>query len=305
MLILNNFLRYIIMARKTKNGRRSQKLYRMKGCSKTMRKKQSGGSGDVYLAYPANNVHFLPNSHLAYTGKGGSACGLNAPPMSTMPTNINAADKAMPNTGPLPGGFNFLNSARAQHGGSSCERPLMRGGCGDMCSMKGGKRRTKAQTRTIAMARTKTMANSGGCGAACALPFLSAGGKKRQHGGNPGIPYPNGLAGSPWTPTLSGWPGVDGIQGDRNYLSLNTYNNDISRQMVDVGPNPPFVVGGQKRAKALTRKQRGGTMSNFLTQDLVNLGRQVQFGVGSAYNALSGYSAPVNPLPWKDQYKQV
>jgi len=24
--------------------------------------------------------------------------------------------------------------------------------------------------------------------------------------------------------------------------------------------------------------------------------------VGSAYNALAGYSAPVNPLPWKDQF---
>jgi hypothetical protein len=280
------------MAKKsTKNGHRPQKLYRMKGCSKTMRKKQSGGSGDIYLAYPANNVHFLPNSHLAYTGKGGSACGLNAPPMPTMPTNTNAADKAMPNTGPAAGGFNFLNSARAQHGGScsSCERPFMSGGCGDMCSMKGGKRRTKSARRTRAIAKSRA----------------TAGGKKRQQGGNPGIPYPNGLAGSPWTPSISGWPGVDGIQGDRNHFPLNTYNNDISRQMVDVGPNPPFVVGGGKRAKARTQKQRGGTLSNFLTQDLVNLGRQVQFGVGSAYNALSGYSAPVNPLPWKDQYARA
>jgi hypothetical protein len=287
------------MAKKsTKRQRRGpQKLYKMKGCSKTMRR---GGSGDIYLAYPANNVHFLPNSHLAYTGKGG-ACGLNAPPMSTMPTNTNAADRAMPNTGPAAGGFNFLNSARAQHGGgcSSCERPFMSGGCGDMCSMRGGKRRMKTRARTIA--KTKAKAKAGGCGGACALPFL-AGGKKRQQGGNPGIPYPNGLAGSPWTPSISTWPGVDGIQGDRNHFPLNTYNNDISRQMVDVGPNPPFIVGGGKRERGRTRKQRGGTLSNFLTQDFVNLGRQVQFGVGSAYNALSGYSAPVNPLPWKDQY---
>lgn len=285
------------MARKTKNGHRPQKLYRMKGCSKTMRKKQLGGSGDVYLAYPANNVHFLPNSHLAYTGKGG-ACGLNAPPMSTMPTNTNAVNRAMPNTGPAAGGFNFLNSARAQHGGGcNCGLPFMSGGCGEMCSMKGGKRKMKTRARTIA--KSKSKAKAGGCGPMCVAPFLLAGGKKRQHGGNPGIPYPNGLAGSPWTPSISGWPGVDGIQGDRNHFPLNTYNNDISRQMVDVGPNPPFVVGG---GKGRTRKQRGGTLSNFLTQDFVNLGRQVQFGVGSAYNALSGYSAPVNPLPWKDQY---
>ena len=155
----------------------------------------------------------------------------------------------------------------------------MSGGCGEMCSVKGGKRATRR-------ARGKAKAK--------------AGGKKSQQGGNPGIPYPNGLAGSPWTPAISGWPGVNGIQGDRNHFPLNTYKNDISRQMIDVGPNPPFVVGGSKKGR--TRKQRGGTLSNFLTQDLINLGRQVQFGVGSAYNALSGYSAPVNPLPWKDQY---
>jgi hypothetical protein len=38
-----------------------------------------------------------------------------------------------------------------------------------------------------------------------------------------------------------------------------------------------------------------------MTQDLINLGRQFQFGLGSAYNALAGYSSPVNPLPWRDQ----
>jgi hypothetical protein len=273
------------MAKKSTTKHRPQKLYKMKGCSKTMRKKRSGGgnsSGDVYLAYPANNVHFLPNSHLAYTGKGG-ACGLNAPPASTLPVNSYAADKTMPNTGPPAGGFNFLNSVRSQHGGGcNCGMPFMSGGCGEMCSVKGGKRATRR-------ARGKAKAK--------------AGGKKSQQGGNPGIPYPNGLAGSPWTPAISGWPGVNGVQGDRNHFPLNTYKNDISRQMVDVGPNPPFVVGGSKKGR--TRKQRGGTMSNFLTQDLVNLGRQVQFGVGTAYNALSGYSAPVNPLPWKDQYARI
>jgi hypothetical protein len=262
------------MAKKSTKRGKPQKLYKMKGCSKTMRR-GGGSSGDVYLAYPASNVNFLPNSHLAYTGKGG-ACGLNAPPASSIPVNTNAADKTVPNTGPEAGGFNFLNSVRSQHGG-----------CGGMCSMKGGKRRMKTQ----AMGKARVMGQVKAMGQA-----------KAMAGGNPGIPYPNGLAGSPWTPAITGWPGVDGIQGDRNHFPLNTYKNDISRQMIDVGPNPPFVVGGRKRVKGRTRKQRGGALSNFLTQDLINLGRQVQFGVGSAYNALSGYSAPVNPLPWKDQY---
>ena len=294
------------MAKKSTKRGRPQKLYKMKGCSKTVRR--GGGDGDVYLAYPANNVPFLPNSHLAYTGKGG-ACGLNAPPASSIPVNSYATDKTMPNTGPPAGGYNLWNSARSQHGGGcNCGMPFMSGGCGDMCSMRGGKRgtrRARGKARAMGKAIARGRAKAGGCGPMCMAPLLLAGGKKSQKGGNPGIPYPNGLTGSPWTPAISGWPGVNGIQGDRNHFPLNTYKNDISRQMVDVGPNPPFVVGGRKRVKGRTQKQRGGTLSNFLTQDLVNLGRQVQFGVGTAYNALSGYSAPVNPLPWKDQYARI
>jgi hypothetical protein len=89
--------------------------------------------------------------------------------------------------------------------------------------------------------------------------------------------------------------GNPGIPGNSIYIENNTYNNDISRKMVDVGANPPFLKGGK-------RKQKGGTLSNFMGQDLINLGRQFQFGVGSAYNALAGYAAPTNPLPWKGQF---
>jgi hypothetical protein len=118
-------------------------------------------------------------------------------------------------------------------------------------------------------------------------------------GGNAGIPYPNGLVGSPWTPAIGGWSGVDGVPGNNNYYTNNNYHNDISRQMVDVGANRPFLnlKGGYKK----TKKQRGGALSNFIGQDIINLGRQFNFGIGSAYNALAGNSAPVNPMPWKDQ----
>jgi hypothetical protein len=116
-------------------------------------------------------------------------------------------------------------------------------------------------------------------------------------GGNPGIPYPNGLVGSPWTPSIGGWPGVNGIPGDRNYYAQNNYNVDPQTAMVNVGANPPFL-----NMKGGKRKQKGGTLSNFLGQDLINLGRQFQFGVGSAYNALAGYSPPTNPMPWKGQF---
>lgn len=39
----------------------------------------------------------------------------------------------------------------------------------------------------------------------------------------------------------------------------------------------------------------------LIPQDLLNLGSDISFNVKSAYNALNGYSAPVNPLPYKDQ----
>ena len=173
---------------------------------------------------------------------------------------------------------------------------MQSGGCG--CSapiVGGGKRRRK-----------------GGSCSQCAPSFMIGGTTHRigcrcsqckkqmtMKGGNKGIPYPDGLVGSSWTQNVSGWPGVNGVPGDSNHYSLNTYNNDISRQMVNVGANRPFlnIKGGRNKKQ----KQKGGTLSNFLGQDLINLGRQFQFGVGSAYNALAGYGAPVNPLPWKDQ----
>ena len=279
---------------------KKQKLYKMKGCSRT-RKNYLGGTrmaDSIYLAYPDNKVPAVNNSVMAYTGRGGANCSadLITPSNLAYTGNTNGANPAYPSTGPTPSGFNFINSV-PQRGGrytNSCP------GCG----LSGVKINEGGIQR-------------GGCG--CAGIQLQAGGaathrsgckcsmcKRQMRGGssvlsqsNNGIPYPNGLAGSPWTGSVSTWPGVDGVDGNRNYFPLNTYNNDVSRQMVDVGPAPPFTVGGRrnKRGKGL----KGGTVSNFLYQDLVNLGRQVQFGFGSAYNALAGYQAPINPMPWKDQ----
>ena len=270
---------------KTKSKRHSkkQKIYKMVGCSKKTCKNYLGGSVDIPLAYTGKPSFSVPNPYLAYTGKGGSSCGLTT--NTNIPTNTNAVNPALPNTGPVSGGNNTIyNSALAQNGGGcGCGAPLM----------MGGGRKTKR----------------GGMCSTCGLGFMVGGAKHRNgckcssckgmKGGNAGIPYPDGLVGSPWTPSIGGWPGVDGISGNRNYYELNTYSGgDPQTSMVNVGANPPFLnlKGGK------TRKQKGGTLSNFLTQDLINLGRQFQFGMGSAYNALAGYSAPVNPVPWKDQF---
>jgi hypothetical protein len=249
-------------------------MYNMKGCSKT-RKHYLGGSPDAPLAYTGKPTISVPNPFFAYTGKGGSSCGLTNP--GNTPVNTNASNPTVPNTGPPIQPNTIYNNASQQLGG---KRQM--GGCCGQCGagfMVGG-------------VRHRSECKCSDCK------------RKMMKGGNVGIPYPNGLVGSPWTPSSDGWPGVNGIDGDRNYIANNTYHTDVSRQMVDLGANPPFLNGGQKKQKRTQhrRKQRGGTLSNFMGQDLVNLGRQFQFGIGSAYNALAGYSAPVNPMPWKDQF---
>jgi hypothetical protein len=259
-----------------KTSKKHQKLYKMKGCSKNKTcKNYLGGSADVNLAYPSENVPTQSNPFLAYTGKGGSN------------VNMNAADKTMPNTGPAPGGFNFLNPQGMQRGGC-CGSGMQTGGTCSTCApgfMVGGK--THRSSCKCSNCKQKGGMQMGG---------MQMGGM--QMGGNPGIPYPNGLTGSSWTPATSGWPGVNGVQGDRNYLAHNDYKVDPQTALIATGANPPFSIGGKRGRK---KGQRGGTLSNFLGQDLINLGRQVQFGFGSAYNALSGFSAPVSPLPWRDQ----
>ena len=257
---------------------KSQKLYKMRGCNKKSRKKYLGGSldaADVNLAYPSNNIKLDPNPFLAYTGKGGAQCSTNA--------------AAYPNPGPPSGGFNFLNPQNTQSGGN-CGCGLQLGGslqkggsCGPMCAtaplaiIGGGKHRTGCKCSTC----KKTM--KGGSG-------------------NNGIPYPNGLVGSSWTPAITGWPGVDGISGNRNYLAPNMYPTDPQTAMIATGAQPPFSVGGGKRRR---KGQKGGTLSNFLGQDLINLGRQFGHGLGTVYNGITGYAAPVSPLPWKGQLENT
>ena len=182
---------------------------------------------------------------------------------------------AYPSKGLPGGGFDFLNPQT--------------GGCNGQCAINGG-----AVMKGGSKCNCKTCLKKGAM----------------IKGGSHSLPYPNGLLGNAWTPAISGWPGVDGISMDRNHLGYNTYNNDVSRQMRDVGANPPFTYlkGGKrsknKRSKNKKRKsktQKGGI--NLLGQDLINVGRQIQYGVGSAYNGIRGFTSPVNPLPWKDQFK--
>ena len=128
----------------------------------------------------------------------------------------------------------------------------------------------------------------GGCGGTCGL----RGGTSGLRGGSSfyGQPSPifGPFIGSNWTPAISGWPGVNGIGGDNNYLAQNLYKSGDPQTMMKLG-------GTKKRVK---RVKRGG---GLVPQTLQNLGNEMAFNMKSAYNSLNGYSAPQSPLPYQDQ----
>lgn len=289
--------------KRSRKHKKGGKLYKMRGCSRKRRasrnKKYLGGAGgDDYLAYPNSNIPRAPNPFLAYSpnksggacsigGTGSSSCNANLLPAnlaySGSNSNSNSANSsAYPATGPPPTSNLQLNT---QSGGrcSACSLSKIN----VLNSQNGGK---------------SQCGGSPGC-SSCNLLSMSGGNGLPYGQGLPvvkGMTYPNGLTGNPWNASMSKWPGVDGISGNRNHLSYNTYEpTDVSRQMVDLGANPPFL-GGKKRKGRKTQKA-GSTMSNWIGQDVINMARTTDFMRGSAYNALNGYQAPINPMPWKDQ----
>jgi hypothetical protein len=136
-----------------------------------------------------------------------------------------------------------------------------------------------------------------GCGS-CGCPIAPL--KMSQFGGAiPPIPGPN--VGSAWGPSINKLPGGNGISGDRNYLApVDVTKNPQQQQILnDTGyNNMNSFIGGYKSRKNRYRFKKGG---GLIPQDLVNLGRDFTFNLGSAYNALNGYKAPINPLPYKGQ----
>jgi hypothetical protein len=146
------------------------------------------------------------------------------------------------------------------------------------------------------------MQQRGGSCTACGSTILGTG----QNGGScgscsnsmkggsfykPAADMPGPFIGKSWTPSISGWPGVDGISNNRNYLANNLYANGDPQTMMKLG-------GSKKRKGKGKQRFKGG---GLIPQDLVNLGRDASFNFQSAYNALNGYSAPTNPLPYRDQ----
>jgi hypothetical protein len=179
---------------------------------------------------------------------------------------------------------------------------------------------------------------NGGTGATCSacaqIPVTSS--TQPQSGGNffkPAGPMPGPFVGSSWGASFSKWPGVNDVGGDRNYLKSYDANNNIigkdpqlQMSMNAAGYNSMYSkVGGYRydtkpssssstsllsdsetnsktksksKSKSKTNSIKGGSL---VPQDLVNLGSDFTFNLKSAYNALNGYTAPVDPLPYKGQ----
>ena len=182
--------------------------------------------------------------------------------------------------------------------------------------MDKSKKRKTRQTKKIKRSRrrqSRKIWNMSGCGhkkISKSCPFCKM---KMQRGGTcdtcklgiqngggtnfykPASPIPGPFVGSAWNGSVSGWPGVNGIGSDRNYLAQNMYYVD---------PQTMMKLGGRRKKQSKNNKKNKNNEKNgggLIPQDLVNLGRDISYNMGSAYNSLNGYPQPVNPSPYIDQ----
>lgn len=160
--------------------------------------------------------------------------------------------------------------------------------------------------------------NGGMCSACGQIPV--------QMGGNfykPLSPVPPPFIGPAWTPeqnnpgnylssysnVLSNDPQLQMTMNDSGYKTTNsmiggyTYDtktkskSKTSKLTTDSDVNSNSSSSKSRSPNSRFLKKGGG----LIPQDLVNLGRNFEYSMKSAYNSLNGYKAPVNPLPYKDQ----
>ena len=255
------------MSRKSRKNSHSIKKgkknkYNMKGCFKKNKTKKS--------LVKNKSANYCPNcGPNCYCGPN---CNCNHPCSGTCYLN-----KQM-----KKGGASGCGSTACPIAPLSWEKMKI-GGCGSCSSMQNG-------------------GSCGSCGVMQNGPILGTG----QNGGNgfykPPAPIPGPFVGSGWTGNVAGWPGVNGIDYDKNYLPDNLYDKgDVQTMMKLNGGNKSNRGNKSKRGNKKTHKKRknGG---GLIPQDLVNLGRQAMFNIQSNSNAMNGYPAPTNPAPYKDQF---
>jgi hypothetical protein len=236
-------------SRKRSQKTRKQKVYVMRGCSKSKSCKNKRQTASLGCPKCGPNCHCGPNCKCSHNCSGN--CYLN----------------------------------RQNHKGGS------NSGCGS-CGCP--------------IAPYKMNQYGGSCGA-CGL----------QSGGNffkAGSNMPGPIVGQSWGASTNELPGMDGVSNNRNYLSpsSNVIDNDPQLKMtMNASGYTGYkmlnsIVGGKKR-KQPKSKRRNKSMNKLMKagglipQDLVNLGNDFSFNLKSAYNAINGYKAPIDPLPYKDQ----
>ena len=235
--------------RGNKTRRKSQRLYNMKGCSKTRR--MNSRSKKLTSRQQKLTSRELTSRELT----GGQGCGAYGCPLAPFSWKQMQQRGGTCNTG-VTCGAPILGTAQT---GGTCTS------CGMQGVMQG---------------------------------VMKEGLKGGLKGGSfykPAAPIPGPFVGQSWTPGISGWPGVNGVGSDRNYIANNLYDNGDPQTMMKLGGSKKIH---SKRNKGRGKGKRGG---GLIPQDLVNLGRDASFNLKSAYNSLNGYAAPANPLPYKDQ----
>ena len=155
----------------------------------------------------------------------------------------------------------------------------------------------------------------GGCG--CGMPV--------QTGGSATLSaVPTSFQGSSWGANVSQWAGVGNNPHNGSWLSYNNRDydpqtqgivqeNQIENQFTAGKANPHYMTGGFSRKykkKNKSNKSNKGNKSNKSNKRnsrrskmrggglLGNLSENIQFGVGSAWNTVGGYAAPVDPRPY-------
>lgn len=170
---------------------------------------------------------------------------------------------------------------------SSCLPKKQKGGCGGSCSVMHGELSTPAHSNNLPLAYT-----GGSQGPIQQINSQNGGYSPSMAPNNQIIYAADGLTGSPWTPTHL--PGSNLVAGNYNHYSQYNTDANPAYQMIN-----SRALSGGRRTKHKKSVKKGG--ASILPQDLTNLGRQISFYAGSAYNSLNGFNAPVNPLPYEGQ----
>jgi len=131
-----------------------------------------------------------------------------------------------------------------------------------------------------------------------------------------GAKYPSGTVGSPWGPSYSNWPGVNGIQGDKNFYMLNPYNNqpDYSPSIQD-RTTPAMSTGGSRKYKKSKKNKKMNTFRKHLHScKYIGMNKRNKVGglpalgimtdIKNTFNALRGNTQIVSPLPFNNQLNQ-